>query len=79
MLTQPRVIPSLTPRERQVHDLIIQGCNRREVALELGISKETVRNHAQTIYRKTGTFNQLDLIMSHYDLPRWKNYTPRCR
>ena len=63
---------SLTPREKKIYDMLILGCTRREMGLEMGISKETVKNHAHKVYIKTGTYDQLDLIFKHYNLPRWK-------
>lgn len=42
----------LTPREREVLDLVAQGTGNRQIAERLFISPETVRNHVTRIYSK---------------------------
>ena len=48
-------IASLTPREREVLNLILAGRANKCVAADLGISQRTVENHRAAIMRKTGT------------------------
>jgi DNA-binding NarL/FixJ family response regulator len=43
----------LTPRQRQVVDLIAQGANDREIAEALRISPSTVHKHVQNALRRT--------------------------
>ncbi|MFD0893894.1 response regulator transcription factor [Luteolibacter ambystomatis] len=43
---------SLSPREIQVLELLVQGFAYKEVAAELGISYSTVQRHIESIYRK---------------------------
>jgi DNA-binding NarL/FixJ family response regulator len=40
---------SLTPREREILQLIAQGANNREIAAALYISEKTVKNHVTSI------------------------------
>ena len=42
----------LTPREREVLDLVAAGRENREIAGQLTLSVRTVERHLQTIYRK---------------------------
>ena len=42
----------LTPRERQVAELIARGGQNKRIALELGISEKTVNSHVSSILRK---------------------------
>ena len=42
----------LTPRERQVAELIARGGQNKRIALELGISEKTVKSHVSSILRK---------------------------
>ena len=51
----------LSPRERQVLDLLGQGCRPRSIAEKLHVSPETVRNHLKAMFRKTGTHSQEEL------------------
>ncbi|WP_352243430.1 response regulator transcription factor [Lentzea sp. NBRC 105346] len=44
--------PELTPRERDVLDLIATGCGNHDIARRLALSDKTVRNHVSTIIFK---------------------------
>jgi two-component system CheB/CheR fusion protein len=44
----------LTPRQRQIVDMIIAGCANKVIASDLGISQRTVENHRAEIMRKSG-------------------------
>lgn len=44
----------LTPREREVLQLMAQGLTNSEIATSLFISHHTVKNHVSNIYRKLG-------------------------
>jgi DNA-binding NarL/FixJ family response regulator len=43
---------ALTPREREVLDLLAEGRQTRDIARELAVSGETVRSHVRAILRK---------------------------
>lgn len=58
--------PQITPREREIHRLIMLGYSNKRIALELGISTETVKKHLNNLFQKTGTANRTEL--SHYML-----------
>ena len=45
----------LTPRQRQIVDLIVRGANDREIADVLHISPSTVQKHVQNALRRTRT------------------------
>jgi DNA-binding CsgD family transcriptional regulator len=51
----------LTPREREVAELIAKGLSNKEAARELTVSPATVRDHLSNIYRKTGLRNRVEL------------------
>ena len=44
----------LTPRESEVLEYVTRGLTNRQIAVELGISYETVKEHVQHIIRKMG-------------------------
>ena len=48
----PEPFPELTPRERDVLDLVARGLSDGEIAEELAIAGKTVRNHVTRIYSK---------------------------
>ena len=53
---------ALTPRERQVIQLLARGSGGREIAEELAISPETVRNHVRHARAKLGARNRGHVI-----------------
>ena len=44
--------PELTPREREVLELLAAGCRNHEIARRLGMSEKTVRNHVSQVLLK---------------------------
>jgi DNA-binding NarL/FixJ family response regulator len=55
--------PLLTPREAQVVSLVMEGVPNREIAVKLGVSAHTVKNHLCHIYEKLGISNRVELIL----------------
>ena len=47
-------IAGLTPRQRQVMDLVLAGHPSKNIAADLGISQRTVENHRASIMTRTG-------------------------
>jgi pimeloyl-ACP methyl ester carboxylesterase/DNA-binding CsgD family transcriptional regulator len=54
---------NLTPRERQVLELIAQGLDNRTIGTQLGISERTVRNFASAIFGKLGVSGRAQAIV----------------
>jgi DNA-binding NarL/FixJ family response regulator len=64
-MRQERPTPSdLTPRERQVLELVERGMKNREIARELGIRPGTVKIHLKHIFEKTGVRGRYGLALS---------------
>lgn len=57
-----KVVPALTPREREIVDGVLSGSSTKEIALRLGTSDQVVRNHLHTIYRQLRVANRAELI-----------------
>jgi NarL family two-component system response regulator LiaR len=53
----------LTPRERQVAELIARGGQNKRIALELGISEKTVKTHVSSILRKLDVADRTQVAM----------------
>ncbi len=55
----PGVEPTyrLTSRQKQVLELVAQGLGGKEIATQLGISHQTVRNHFVGIHRALGALS----------------------
>ena len=45
----------LTPRQRQIMDLVLAGEPSKNIAADLGLSRRTVENHRAAIMKKTGS------------------------
>ena len=52
----------LTPRERQVLALMIEGLNNPEIAARLGVSRSTARAHVSSILSKLGVSNRAEAV-----------------
>jgi NarL family two-component system response regulator LiaR len=55
--------PALTPREREVAELIARGRSNKRIALELGISEKTVKTHVSSILRKLGLTDRTQVAL----------------
>jgi PAS domain S-box-containing protein len=54
--------PSLTPRQAEVLRLLEQGHSTDQIAAELHLSVETVRNHIRGILRRLGVHTRLEAV-----------------
>ena len=53
--------PCLSPRERQILDLVVDGTTNREIANELHLSQNTVEFHVRQLLDKVGDSNRAEL------------------
>jgi two-component system nitrate/nitrite response regulator NarL len=53
---------TLSRREHEVLRLISRACSNREIAIELGISVETVKTHLERLYRRLGVSGRTDAV-----------------
>jgi PAS domain S-box-containing protein len=52
----------LTPRQAEVLDLLERGRSTKQIAEELDLSTETVRNHVRHILRSVGAHSRLEAV-----------------
>jgi DNA-binding NarL/FixJ family response regulator len=52
----------LTNREQQLVGLISQGMTNKEIASELQLAENTVRNHVHRMLRKVGATHRLAVV-----------------
>ncbi|MGP7999471.1 MAG: response regulator [Streptosporangiaceae bacterium] len=55
--------PKLTDREMQVLKLVAKGMNNRDIAKELFISENTVKNHVRNILEKLQIHSRMEAVM----------------
>ncbi|HXC42938.1 MAG TPA: response regulator transcription factor [Candidatus Dormibacteraeota bacterium] len=59
----PPRLPTLTPREREVIQLLAEGKSSKEVACVLNLSTKTAETHRSNIMRKLGFHSIRDLVV----------------
>lgn len=59
---------SLTPRERDVYALVVDGAMNKQIAYDLSISQRTVEVHRAKLMEKMGVRNLAELIKTHIRL-----------
>lgn len=58
-------LQTLSPREREVLDLLARGQLYKEIAGRLGVSMDTVRKHLQSIYQKLHVHSRTDAVVKY--------------
>jgi len=59
----------LSPRERDVFALLLEGFSNKQIASHLCISESTAKFHVSSILRKCGVTSRLDLMREHRIAP----------
>jgi two-component system response regulator FixJ len=63
-----RRLETLTPRERQVMDLVVEGAPNKVIAIDLGLSERTVEIHRAKVMEKMGARSVAHLVKMHMNL-----------
>jgi DNA-binding CsgD family transcriptional regulator len=66
--TESRVQSLLTPREREVLDLMASGARNSQIAGRLVISEETVKSHVKNVRRKLRATNRAAAVSKYLHL-----------
>lgn len=66
-ITSETRIDRLTPREREVVNLIARGYTYRETAKRLGITAKTIENHMRNIFEKLSVASRHELTALAYE------------
>jgi DNA-binding NarL/FixJ family response regulator len=53
----------ITPREREIIELVVAGFTNPDIARKCSISEQTVKHHVSSIYDKLGVFNRVELAL----------------
>lgn len=54
-------LPELAPRERAIAELALQGMRYREIAEQLNVSEQTVKNCMKKVLDKCGAWSRVEL------------------
>jgi RNA polymerase sigma factor (sigma-70 family) len=57
------VLDALTPREREVLDMLAEGLSNKEIAWRMKISEHTVKFHVASIFSKLGASTRTEAVM----------------
>jgi DNA-binding NarL/FixJ family response regulator len=57
-------LSALTTREIQIASAVAEGRGNREIATQLGITEQTVKNHLTSIFEKVGVASRLQLALA---------------
>jgi len=57
------IMDKLSPRQREVTELLIQGCRHREIAERLVLSPNTVRNYVKAARDRAGCVTTIELAV----------------
>ncbi len=58
-----RIAPTLTPREREVIQLVAEGESSKQVAARLGISPKTAETHRNNVMQKLNLHSMVELVL----------------
>ena len=58
------LISQLTPREQQIAQQVAAGRSNKVIAADAGITERTVKAHLNSIFRKTGVRNRVQLALA---------------
>jgi len=61
---------NLSPREREIVDLLVLGRSNKEMADQLSLSSDTIKAHLQHIFRKIGVSSRLEAVV--FFLTGWR-------
>jgi DNA-binding CsgD family transcriptional regulator len=64
-VTGPLIMPALSPRQRDVAELVALGKTNREIAQTLYVGVDTVKKHLTQVLRLTGCANRTELAVKY--------------
>lgn len=60
--TTPDWLQTLSPRKREIVELICQGMGRKEIAACMAVSPETIKQYTRDIYQRAGVHSAKELL-----------------
>jgi DNA-binding NarL/FixJ family response regulator len=65
--TEPTVLSELTPREREVFELLVRGLSNPEICKQLVISEATAKTHVARILQKLSLRDRVQAVIFAYE------------
>lgn len=65
--TEKKEVPGLTPRETQILERLAKGMAPKEVAHELSLSYETVRDYLKSVYQKLHVRSRTEAVIKYLE------------
>ncbi|EMC7915720.1 response regulator transcription factor [Enterobacter kobei] len=63
MHNSPPPLRTLSPRQREILHLVVQGHSNKQICRVLGIAEGTVKNHLHALFRQLGVRNRTEAAM----------------
>ena len=63
MQNYPSPLCTLSPRQREILHLVVQGNSNKQICRVLGIAEGTVKNHLHALFRQLGVRNRTEAAM----------------
>ncbi len=60
---EENLVSPLTPREKKILEYVAEGYFNKEIAVRLGISEQTVKNHVTSILRKLNANSRTEAVV----------------
>ena len=60
----------LTPREKEIFNLLIENNTTKEISNKLNISEKTVRNHISNVMQKLGVKGRAPAVIELFNLQK---------
>lgn len=67
-LESARVLDVLSPRERDVFELVVQGLSNAEISAELILAQATIKSHINSIFTKLALRDRVHAVILGYEL-----------
>lgn len=62
LISEEQPIPELSPRQREILESITRGLSNAQIALQLGISAESVKTHMAKLFAKLGAASRAEAV-----------------